>query len=344
MPLTLPELKFGDHYPCRASEVSFLDIGEIWSLIAVRPVMNILIVLSHYLFSSFGLAIIALTIVIRGAMYPLSARQLKSTKAMNDMQPKLMALQKKYANDRQKLASEQMRLYREAGMNPVGCLGPMVIQLPIWIALYQSIIRVLAVAPEDFLNLSQDLYSWAVIYTRLPLNKSFLWLNLAIPDSIMVLPILVAATMWVQQKMIITPASSPQQRQQSQIMLWMMPLMFGMLTLQFPSGLALYWIASNTIGIIMQYIISGWGGLAELPYLSSILSPKKPGKYTSTPSLPSPDEPTLDEGNEEVAKDKKTAPAKSAKQKQSSKKGNPRRPQSARRKPRRTKNQNVEKN
>jgi YidC/Oxa1 family membrane protein insertase len=314
-----------------------LDIGEIWSLIAVRPVMNILIVLSHYFFNSFGLAIIALTIVIRGAMYPLSARQLKSTKAMNEMQPKLMALQKKYTNDRQKLASEQMRLYREAGMNPVGCLGPMVIQLPIWIALYQSIIRVLAVAPEDFLNLSQDLYSWAVIYTRLPLNNSFLWLNLAVPDTILVLPILVAGTMWIQQKMILTKSSNPQQRQQSQIMLWMMPLMFGMLTMQFPSGLALYWVASNTISIVIQYFIGGWGGLADLPYLNSIIGPKKPAKYIATSSEPPPAETSQDIEGEDTRATEETPARKSAKR-QATKTSNPRQSRSARRKSRRTKN------
>ena len=104
---------------------------------------NILIVLSNYLFNSFGLAIIALTIIVRGLMYPLTLRQLRATKAMQTLQPKLAVLQKKYAKDKQKLAKEQMKLYKESGVSPAGCLLPMLIQLPVWIALYQSIIRVL---------------------------------------------------------------------------------------------------------------------------------------------------------------------------------------------------------
>jgi YidC/Oxa1 family membrane protein insertase len=100
------------------------------------------------LFNNFGLTIIALTLIIRFALIPLTLKQLRSTKAMSTMQPKLAELQKKYAKDKQKLAQEQMRLYKESGINPVGCAVPMIIQFPIWIALYQAIILSLAVNPE----------------------------------------------------------------------------------------------------------------------------------------------------------------------------------------------------
>ncbi len=221
--------------------------------------INILIVLTHYLASSFGLAIIALTIIVNLCMYPLTMKQINAMKAMQTLQPKLAELQKKYAKDRQKLAQEQMRLYKESGMNPAGCLVPMLIQLPIWIALFQSIMLSLAVAPEGLLNLSKYLYPWPVVYSMLPLGKDFLWLNLAEPNP--VLAILVGGTMWLQQKMTMPATADPRQQAQSRMMLWMMPLMFGFICLSFPSGLALFWVTSSVIRIVMQYYVTGWGGL-----------------------------------------------------------------------------------
>jgi len=225
--------------------------------------INVLIVLSQYLFSSFGLTIIVLTFIIRAAMFPLTRRQLRASKGMQELQPKIAELRKKYARDRQRLAKEQMALMKEAGVSPSGCLIPMLIQMPIWIALYQSIIRVLAATPEDFLNLSRHLYTaWPTVFSQVPLESKFLWLDLAMPDRMLLMPILVGGTMWLQQKMVTPESADPSQQAQSRMMLWMMPLMFAFFTLTFPSGLALYWVASNIIGIIMQYYISGWGGLA----------------------------------------------------------------------------------
>lgn len=239
-----------------------MSIGQIWDLIILSPLINVVIVVSQYLFGSFGLTIIVLTVVIRAAMYPLIMKQLHASKAMQNIQAQVAELRKKYDKDRQKLAQEQMRLYRESGMSPAGCILPMLLQFPVWIALYQAIIRVLAVAPEDFLNLSKHLYpSWSMVFSQVPLESRFLWLNLAAPDQWLILPILVGGSMWVQQKMTTPSTVDPQQRAQSQMMLWMMPLMFAFLTLQFPSGLALYWVTSNVIGIVMQYFVTGWGGL-----------------------------------------------------------------------------------
>ena len=230
-----------------------------WELIIQQPVLNVLIMLSHYLGSSFGLAIIALTIIVNVLMLPLTSKQIRATKGMQDLQPKLAELQKKYGKDRQKMAQEQMKLYKESGMNPIGCLGPMLIQMPIWIALYQSVMLSLAVAPEGLLNLSRYLYSWPALYSLLPLGNDFLWLNLA--ESDMFLGILVGGTMWLQQKMAMPVAADPKQRSQGQMMLWMMPIMFAFLALSFPSGLALFWVASSVIRIVMQYYVTGWGAL-----------------------------------------------------------------------------------
>ncbi|MDD5039013.1 MAG: YidC/Oxa1 family membrane protein insertase [Dehalococcoidales bacterium] len=239
-----------------------MSIGAIWDLIILSPMVNILIVLSQYLFNSFGLTIIVLTVVIRAVMYPLTIKQVQATKAMQTLQPKLAELNKKYANDKQQLAQEQLRLYKESGVSTAGCALPMLIQLPIWLALYQSIVRVLAVAPEDFLNLSRHLYSsWTVVFSLVPLESRFLWLDLSVPDRWMILSILVFVTMWVQQKMTMSSTGDPRQQQQAQMMLWMMPMMFSILTLSFPSGLALYWVVSNIISIVMQYHVTGWEGL-----------------------------------------------------------------------------------
>jgi len=243
-----------------------LDIGQIWDLIILSPMINTLIVVSGYLFYNFGLAIIALTIIVRVVTLPLTLKQLKATKAMQELQPKLAELQKKHGKDRQKLAQEQMRLYKESGVSPAGCMLPMLIQLPIWIALFQSIIRVVAVTPEGFLNLARHLYSsWSEVFSLVPLNSKFLWLDLATPDRLILLPILVGGTMWLQQKMVMTKTADPRQQAQSTMMLWLMPLMFAFLTLQFPAGLALYWVVSNIITIVVQYYVTGgWGGLVSV--------------------------------------------------------------------------------
>jgi len=237
-----------------------LDIGAIWDLIILQPMINIVISMSDVLFGSLGLTIIILTIVIRGAMYPLTRKQLHATKAMQELQPKLAELQKKHAKDKQKLAEEQMKLYKESGVSPTGCLVPMLIQMPIWIALYQAIIRVLAADPQSFLNLSHYLYDWPIVYSALPLEQHFLWLNLASPDFM--IAIMVGVSMWASQKMTTPVTSDPKQQAQGRTMQLMMPFMFFFLSMTFASGLALYWLMSNLITIVMQYFVSrSWGGL-----------------------------------------------------------------------------------
>lgn len=237
-------------------------MADVWYLIIGNPVLNVLIALSHILSGSFGLAIIALTVIIRLISWPLSKRQLNSTKALQEMQPKIQELQKKYGKNQQKLQQEMMKLYKEAGVNPLGCLWPMLIQFPIWIALYQAIMRALATTPENLLDLAHRLYSWDIVTQAIPLSSQFLWLDLGRPDPYWILAIIVGGTMWVQQKMTQAPAIDPGQQSTSRMMLLMMPLLFGFLTLMFPSGLALYWAVSNIIGIITQYFFTGgWGYL-----------------------------------------------------------------------------------
>ncbi|MEE8414555.1 MAG: YidC/Oxa1 family membrane protein insertase [Dehalococcoidales bacterium] len=237
-----------------------MSIGAFWDLIILNPIINVLITLSEYLFNSFGLTIIVLTVVVNIAMYPLTQKQLHASKKMQEVQAQVAEIRKKYPKDKQKASEEQMRLFKESGVSYAGCLLPMLAQMPVWIVLYQSIIRVLAVAPEDFLNLSQRLFAtWPQVFSLVPLEQSFLWLDLAKPD--MFLAIMVGATMWIQQKMMTPVAKDPQQAMQSQMMQWMMPMMFAFLGLSFPSGLALYWVTSTSMRIVLQYYATGWGGL-----------------------------------------------------------------------------------
>ncbi len=236
-------------------------MGELWNEAFFRPMLNGLILLYSLLFQNFGLTIILFTILIRLILLPITLKQLRSTRAMTAIQSKVMELQKKYARDKKRLAEEQMKLYKEAGISPTGCLWPMLLQIPIWIALYQSIIKALAATPDQLQSLSAYLYSSSLIQRMVPLRGEFLWLNLALPDPHYILPILVGGSMWVQQKMVTTTAGDPRQQSMNNFMQWMMPMMFALFTFQFASGLAVYWAASNIIGIAIQYFVTGWGGL-----------------------------------------------------------------------------------
>ena len=233
-----------------------MNIGGFFDLIIINPILNILVVLSNLLFHNFGLAIIVLTLVVRFIMYPLTKKQLMATRSMSDIQPKLQEVQKKYANDKNKLNQETARIMKESNFNPLGCLWPMLIQLPIWIALYQSIIRVMAATPEDFLNLADRLYSWPILYQSLPVEASFLWFNLSVSD--LFLAFIVGLLTYIQQRMTNPNKASGkapvgQAAQQGRMMLFMMPMMFVFFSMMFPSGLALYWATGSIFTIVMQY-------------------------------------------------------------------------------------------
>lgn len=232
-----------------------------WDLIILNPMLNGLIALSAVFGGSFGLAIIALTIIVRLILLPLTLKQLHSTRILQTMQPKIQELQKKYGKNQRKLQQEMMKLYKEAGVNPLGCIWPMLLQFPVWIALYQSIMRALATTPESLLDLFHHLYSSEVVAQAIPLNSHFLWLNLGFPDGTLILAVIVGGSMWVQQKMVTAPSLDPRQQSMNSMMLLMMPFMFALFTLMFPSGLALFWAVSNVIGIGIQYKVTGWGYL-----------------------------------------------------------------------------------
>jgi YidC/Oxa1 family membrane protein insertase len=204
---------------------------------------------------SAGLAIIIFTIGVRTGLIPLALMQARSQRAMLRLQPQLRELQQKYGSDRQKMAQEQMRLYKEGGYSPfTGCL-PLVIQMPIWFALY-SALRNLAGSDEAF-------------------QGAFLWIpSLASHDPLYILPVLTAGTQWVVQRMSMVPSADPQQQQMNRMMEFM-PLMFFFFALQYGAGLAVYWTVSNVYSIAQQYFTVGWG---TLPFLGTKPPPSDSGK------------------------------------------------------------------
>ena len=244
-------------------------LGLMWEQLIQGPMVNSLVFLYAIFFDNFGLSILLFTVVIRVITLPLTLKQIRLTRNMSILQPKVKALQERYKNDRSKLSQETMKLYREHGMNPFGCLGPMLVQMPIWIGLYQAIIQTLPSQPERLIGLSEKLYSWLpLVNEAVPLNSGFLWLNLAqgpAEQKDFLLPALVGLSMWSVQKMSMVPSADPRQAQTNTMMLWMMPLMLTFFSFQLPSGLALYWVASNFIQMGIQYFITGWGNLLPAP-------------------------------------------------------------------------------
>ncbi len=249
-----------------AAVIAVTQIGwsNIWREVFIRPFLNALLFLYAHLGESFVVAIAVFTLLLRLITTPLQVKQILMARHMSELQPKLQDIQKKYGGDKQRLALEQQKLYKEAGVNPLGGCLPTLVQLPIWFALYSSIGTLLADTPVELMALGQRAYaSFARLTTIVPLQSRFLWLNLARPDQSSfpyLLPILVGGTMWLQQKLMTQPSSDSQQAQMNQTMQIMMPVMFGFFTLQFSSGLAIYFIISNTIGILMQLLINRlWG-------------------------------------------------------------------------------------
>ena len=228
--------------------------------------VNVLIWIYDVVGHNFGLAIILFTILIRIVTWPLNAQQMKGASAMQELQndKEWQAIQKKYAKDREKLAQEQMRIYRERGINPFSSCLPTLIQFPIIIALYQSIIQALATTPLDLLKLSRSLFL-PNVSDLIPLNSKFLWMDLGRPESVAIfglgiptLALIVAVTTYIQAKLTMPVAASPgdQSAAMSGMMTIYMPLLLGYFAITFAAGLSVYFITSNILGIV-QYAMQG---------------------------------------------------------------------------------------
>ena len=181
-------------------------------------------------FPSYGVAIIILTIVIKVLLLPFALKQIKSMKGMQEIQPKVAALQKKYKNDRAKLSIEMQKLYREHNISPLaGCL-PLLIQMPFLVSIFYAL--------QGF---QYD-----------PAHASFLWLSsLASKDPTYVLPILSAVSTWA-----LSAQTAPKNAEGPQkMMTYFMPLFIGYISINFPSGLVIYWVVSNLFQLVQQTIV-----------------------------------------------------------------------------------------
>ncbi|WP_299448515.1 YidC/Oxa1 family membrane protein insertase [uncultured Phascolarctobacterium sp.] len=180
-------------------------------------------------FPNYGVAIIIMTILVKLILYPLSKKQIESTKAMMEIQPKMKAIQEKYKNDKQRLNMELANLYKSEGVNPLaGCL-PLIVQMPIMIGIFYGI--------RDF---------------HYEGSASFLWMqSISNPDPTYILPILSALTTFIQSKQTMPDTGNPQNK----MMLYFMPLFIGYISLSFPAGLVLYWVVMNIMQIGQQFMM-----------------------------------------------------------------------------------------
>jgi YidC/Oxa1 family membrane protein insertase len=233
--------------------------------------INILLFI-YQLVGNFGVAIILFTILIRLVTHPLTARQMKGSQAMSQLQEnkEWQEIQKKYKNDKEKLAQEQMRLYKELGINPLGACLPTLIQFPIILGLYQGVIRAMASTPMEMLGLSKLVIPGLLnVASVIPLNSQFLWMDLGEPERLVlpflpfgipVLAIVVMITTYLQSRLMQpatgTGSGNDQAAMMGKMMNLYMPFLMGYLALTLASGLALYFFVSNLVGVI-QYAVLG---------------------------------------------------------------------------------------
>jgi len=245
----------------------------LWNTAILKPMVNVLLWLYGLLGNNYVLAILIFTAITRLILWPLTRQQTKSSTAMQELQPKLKKLQEKHKDNPEEMNRKTWELYREAGVNPLGGCLPLLVQFPILIGLYQALRASLAAAPLELLTLSQYLYPHQTLpgwlqwlpnaASLLPLNNHFWWLDLSKPDALFILPLLVVISTFLQNKLLTPPNPDPQQATMNGTMQLMMPLMIGWFSLSFPSGLSIYWIVANLIGI-GQYAAMGRANVRNL--------------------------------------------------------------------------------
>lgn len=228
------------------------------------PLANLTLLLYTFLGESTVAAITVLTLLINLIVLPLTLSQQRSARKMQEFQPELEKLQKKYAKDKERLAQEQMKLYKKAGINPMqGCL-PLLIQMPIWFALIAAIRYCIPSTPLELFQFSHHIYKWLPgVVGLVPLKSTFLGMDLGQPPNLVqwwsyALPVLVLVTSWLQQKLITPPTTGDDQSQSATMnrqMQVMMPLMFMFFTLQYATGLSIYFVISNLVRMVQYYFV-----------------------------------------------------------------------------------------
>ncbi len=234
-----------------------------WQTLVVWPLGKALIWLDTLMQAAnvpyhWGFTIIAFTIIIKVVTFPLTMIQIRGMQAQKELQPKIQELQKKYGKDREKLAQEQMKLYQEAGVNPLsGCL-PLLVQMPILFGLYSALV---ALGP----NLSNASWFWIPDLGFPRYTEGLSWIVEAFNQgrygflaAYLVLPALLMISQFVMQQWM-TPSTPDAQGQSAAMMKQvglMMTFMFGFFTLQVPAGLTLYWVTSNLLQMLQQWYVT----------------------------------------------------------------------------------------
>src|SRR5581483_4826080 len=243
-----------------------------WFRFIAEPMAHALVFLAQSI-GSAGLAIIIFTLGVKLLLVPLTLQQLKSAKAMQDLQPHIQELQRKYKGDKQRLTEETMALYKEHRVNPAaGCL-PLLVQLPILYGLYGALIALGNSCAHTVGGVCQPDALYNPMFTQ-----PFLWLSghitnpagqvltgLAAPDPLHILPVLCVITQWIQQRMMMGQRQADPQQAAMQNMMQFMPLLIGVFAWNLSAGLPLYWAVSTIFSIVQQYFITGTGKLFERP-------------------------------------------------------------------------------
>ncbi|MCL2123046.1 MAG: membrane protein insertase YidC [Desulfovibrionaceae bacterium] len=211
-----------------------IDLG-MFSIIAVALMW--LLDFFHAYVGNWGIAIILLTIVIKILFWPLTAKSYKSMEKMKKLNPLMQKIREKHANDKEAMNKEIMSLYKTYGVNPASGCVPILVQLPVFFGLYQALMTALELRHSSFI-------------TYLP-GTDWLWLaDLSTKDPTYITPLLMGATMFIQQK--LTPAAGDPTQQK---IMMLMPVVFTFLFLNFPSGLVVYWLVNNVLSIAQQWMM-----------------------------------------------------------------------------------------
>ncbi|WP_273402452.1 membrane protein insertase YidC [Actinobacillus porcinus] len=206
-----------------------LTVDYGWAWFIAKPLFKLLTLIQS-LVSNWGLAIIGVTLVVKAILYPLTKAQYTSMAKMRMLQPKLQEMRERFGDDRQRMSQEMMKLYKEEKVNPLGGCLPLLIQMPIFIALYWTFMEAVELRHAPFFGWIQDLSA---------------------QDPYYILPLLMGGSMYLLQKMSPTPVADPMQQK----VMNFMPVIFTVFFLWFPAGLVLYWLVSNLITIIQQQLI-----------------------------------------------------------------------------------------
>ena len=272
-----------------------MNITDLWNFLLVHPLISLLVG-AYDLLPDFGFAVVLVTLLIRLALYPLYVTQIRSQRAMQELAPAIKELQQKHGKDKARIQQEQMKLYQERGINPLGGCLPLLLQMPILFAMYAAFQQAplldgeqlrqavwpfiqlpAGVGPAEHLDMTAHWLPWITTCEQ----NGGTFHGLACPDHLFgitgIVPIFAGALQLVASLQAM-PANQPKSEdpnvRMTQTMAYYFPLITVYFASTFPSGLAVYWVTTTVFQIVQQYFVSGWGQLVKyLPFLRAIPTP-----------------------------------------------------------------------